>query len=253
MWGLQLRCSGCNVPVHVRCINHVHSSCSQQTPAPREEGPISPPPPSMFGRDLTEQVHADSRHGERQVPVIVEKCIDAVEALALDLEGIYRKTGGSGQTKNITQLFERGDYKAFDLRDTDRFNDICSVTSVLKTYFRSLPVPLLTFDLHDSFMTAVHNKDPVLRSQAMTDLVNKLPNEHYYTLRMLMLHLSHVRENSEKNLMNARNLGVVFGPTLMRSRDPGAEFSDMAGKALSVEWLVENAQRIFTTQNSAAR
>jgi hypothetical protein len=65
--------------------------------------------------------------------------------------------------------------------------------------------------------------------------------------------LGSVRENSEKNLMSARNLGLVFGPTLVQSRDPGAEFSDMAGKALSVEWLVENAQRIFTTQNAAAR
>jgi len=39
--------------------------------------------PSMFGRDLIEQVHADStdEDGPRQVPVIVEKCIDAVEAL----------------------------------------------------------------------------------------------------------------------------------------------------------------------------
>lgn len=37
----------------------------------------------MFGRDLTEQVHADSRDEERQVPVIVEKCIDAVEALGM--------------------------------------------------------------------------------------------------------------------------------------------------------------------------
>ena len=34
----------------------------------------------------------------------------------------------------------------------------------------------------------------------------------------------------------------------MRSPDPGAEFSDMAGKALCVEWLVENAQQLFNTQ-----
>lgn len=67
------------------------------------------------------------------------------------------------------------------------------------------------------------------------------------------------------NLMTARNLGVVFGrklsldsddarptlimlvdlATLMWSRDPGSEFSDMAGKALMVEWLVENADTIF--------
>jgi hypothetical protein len=63
--------------------------------------------------------------------------------------------------------------------------------------------------------------------------------------------------------MTARNLGVVFGreshpfpwtansrlissiATLMRSRDPAMEFSDMAGKAISVEWLVDNAPAAF--------
>ncbi|KAG5650670.1 hypothetical protein H0H81_011404 [Sphagnurus paluster] len=206
--------------------------------------------PSMFGRDLVEQVHADARGEDRQVPVIVEKCIEAVEALALDYEGIYRKTGGTGQSKAITQLFERGDYMSFDLRDSDRFNDICSVTSVLKNYFRALPTPLLTYDLHEDFMSAVQLKDQTLRHNTLLDLVNKLPDEHYYTLRLLMLHLNHIRDRSEVNKMNARNLGVVFGPTLMRSRDPGAEFHDMAGKALSVEWLVDNAPAIFNEQGN---
>ncbi|KAJ7188362.1 hypothetical protein C8R46DRAFT_1054562 [Mycena filopes] len=243
MWGSQLRCTTCSISVHVRCVNHVQVSCQQRS-APVQEEDL---PPSMFGRDLTEQVQADAQGDDRQVPVIVEKCIDAVEALALEYEGIYRKTGGSGQSKAITQLFERGDYAAFDLCDSDRFNDICSVTSVLKTYFRSLPVPLLTFDLHDHFMSAVQIRETSMKNQALLELVNKLPAEHYYTLRRLMVHLNHIHERCEKNLMTARNLGVVFGPTLMRSRDPAAEFSDMAGKALSIEWCIENAQRIFSS------
>lgn len=37
--------------------------------------------PSMFGRDLIEQVRADAKGEERYVPVIVEKCIDAVDVL----------------------------------------------------------------------------------------------------------------------------------------------------------------------------
>lgn len=204
-------------------------------------------PPSMFGRDLIEQVHADANGGDRTIPVIVEKCIDAVEALALDYEGIYRKTGGSGQSRMITGLFERGDYDSINLLDTDRFNDICSVTSVLKNYFRSLPVPLLTFDLHEQFMTAVELRDPALKSKTMSELVEAMPKEHYDTVKMLMLHLNHVCQQSEVNLMNGRNLGLVFGPTLMRSKDPAAEYGDMAGKALSVEWLIENAPTLFGT------
>jgi Rho-type GTPase-activating protein 1/2 len=163
----------------------------------------------MFGRELTEQVRADSKTSDRMVPLIVEKCIAAVDdcgkcpptsngqptkhndrfRVALDYEGIYRKTGGSGQSKLITQLFERGDYASFDLLDRDRFNDICSVTSVLKSYLRSLPNPLLTFVLHDEFIFASSIQDPVHRSAKYADLVKQLPTEHYYTLRNLMLHL----------------------------------------------------------------
>ncbi|KAF9071136.1 hypothetical protein BDP27DRAFT_1322828 [Rhodocollybia butyracea] len=224
MWGSQLRCAGCNISVHTRCVNQVHSVCSPQAHNPAGA-------PSMFG-------------GPRRVPVIVEKCIEAVETLAMDYEGIYRKTGGSGQSRAITQLFERGDYNAFDLRDSDRFNDICSVTSVLKTYLRSLPIPLLTYDLHET------NRDPTLKNSSLTELVNKLPSEHYHTVKILMLHLNRICQRSEVNLMNARNLGVVFGPTLMRSRNPGAEFSDMAGKALTIEWLVESAPQIFSLKST---
>jgi hypothetical protein len=34
----------------------------------------------MFGRDLIEQVQWDKKDEDRKVPVLVEKCIDAVEA-----------------------------------------------------------------------------------------------------------------------------------------------------------------------------
>ncbi|KAJ8077137.1 Rho-type gtpase-activating protein [Marasmius tenuissimus] len=244
MWGSQLRCTGCNISVHTRCVTHVQSYCTQQSNHSQDDS--APLPPSMFGRDLTEQVRSDAKGGSRQVPVIVEKCIEAVEALGMDYEGIYRKSGGSGQSRVITQLFERGDYDGFDLRDEEKFNDICSVTSVLKTYLRSLPTPLLTHDLHDHFMSAVEIRDVPTKNSTLTELINNLPPEHYHTLRMLMLHLRRVRDRAEVNLMNARNLGVVFGPTLMRSRTPGAEFSDMAGKALSVEWMVDNATSVFT-------
>jgi Rho-type GTPase-activating protein 1/2 len=124
-------------------------------------------------------------------PLLLEwmKIVTDPFRVALDYEGIYRKTGGSGQSKLITQLFERGDYAAFDLLDRDRFNDICSTTSVLKSYLRSLPNPLLTFALHDEFIFASSIQDPVHRSAKYADLVKQLPTEHYYTLRILMLHL----------------------------------------------------------------
>ncbi|KAH8992790.1 hypothetical protein EDB86DRAFT_2930892 [Lactarius hatsudake] len=230
LWGSQLRCPACHLSIHPRCQQHVQVICSPQS-SRRDEGvAVASLQPSMFGRELTEQVRADSRITDKMAPLLVEKCIAAVETTALDYEGIYRKTGGAGQSKLITQLFERGDYSSFDLLDTERFNDIGSVTSVLKSYFRTLPNPLLTFVLHDEFIFASSLQDPVHKSSKYADLVKQLPTEHYYTLRMLMLHLHRfihprviclaasdmvpsrrVQEHHKQNLMTARNLGVVFG------------------------------------------
>jgi hypothetical protein len=44
----------------------------------------------MFGRDLIEQVRADSKGEERYIPVIVEKCIDAVDALGKSIIFSFR-------------------------------------------------------------------------------------------------------------------------------------------------------------------
>ena len=107
----------------------------------------------------------------------------------MDYEGVYRKTGGSSQSKAITQLFERGNYDAFDLCNREMFNDISSVTSVLKTYFRQLPNPLLTHALHEAFIGAAIVREPRGKAEALSSLVYQLPSEHFHTLRYLMLHL----------------------------------------------------------------
>ena len=185
--------------------------------------------------------------------VVVERCVQAVESsgelgcvadvldhslmlfvAGMDYEGIYRKSGGTSQLKLITTLFERG--QPFDLDDQSRFNDISAVTSVLKNYFRELPDPLLTFEHHEQFVNAVTAKvDAQQKESLMRELLFKLPREHFATLRYLVLHLNRVQQRSEENRMNARNLGVVFGPTLMRSGDPSQEFAHMGGKAMTIE------------------
>lgn len=125
------------------------------------------------GADSTARLQtAQAKVEGRQVPVVVSKCIGAVEAYGSSLfpclgrfemlincapgmnyEGIYRKTGGSGQTKLITACFERG--QDFNLEDADKFNDLAAVTSCMKNFFRSLPDPLFTHDRHEKFVECV--------------------------------------------------------------------------------------------------
>ncbi|KAK0546956.1 Rho-type gtpase-activating protein [Tilletia horrida] len=235
MWGqTEVRCALCGQSCHHKCLQNLPTSCLQPFSRPGDE-PTEPAGPSMFGRDLVEQASAEGR----EVPEIVEKCVAAVEASGMDYEGIYRKSGGTSQLRVITQLFERG--QPFDLQDMDRFNDVSAITSVLKNYFRELPVPLLTFDLHEAFIGVAEMRvDYEQKMERMADLIAQLPNVHFWTLRCLIVHLHRVQSRSDENRMSSRNLGVVFGPTLMRSSDTSREFAQMGGKAMTIEFFIDN-------------
>lgn len=96
---------------------------------------------TLFGSELADRADFE----RRQIPSIVTRCIEEVELRGMDMEGIYRKTGGTSQVKIIQDGFEKSDDN--DISDPDI--DITAVTSVLKQYFRKLPVPLLTFEVYE--------------------------------------------------------------------------------------------------------
>ena len=66
----------------------------------------------------------------------------------MDIEGIYRKTGGNSLVKILQEGFERND--DYDISDPGL--DITAVTSVLKQYFRKLPIPLFTYEVYDRML-----------------------------------------------------------------------------------------------------
>ncbi len=101
-------------------------------------------PSTLFGSELVDR----AEYERRQIPSVVTRCIEEVELRGMDIEGIYRKTGGSGQVKLIQEGFD----KTEDYDISDPGFDITAVTSVLKQYFRKLPTPLLTFDVYDRIL-----------------------------------------------------------------------------------------------------
>ena len=108
-------------------------------------GPATTEHPSiLFGSDLVDRADYE----RRQIPSVVTRCIEEVELRGMDIEGIYRKTGGSGQVKMIQDGFDKSD----DYDISDPGIDITAVSSVLKQYFRKLPNPLLTFEVYDRIL-----------------------------------------------------------------------------------------------------
>ncbi|GAA5906914.1 uncharacterized protein JCM6883_005728 [Sporobolomyces salmoneus] len=252
MWGLnEVRCGLCGSYAHAKCSGYLQGGCGSggggnYSSSSNQDDTLNftPVGPPIFGGDLIVQAKSENR----EVPLVVTKCISAVEAYGMTYEGIYRKTGGMGQTKLITQHFESK--QDFDLQDRDKFNDLAAVTSCMKNYFRSLPNPLFTHELHEEFVAAAELQDLESRLQSLEKALHKLPPIHFQTARLLFQHLHRVQLESSENKMTSANLGVVFGPTVLRSPVAAREWSDMGPKAKIVEILCDHANKLFGPSTS---
>ncbi|TVY19795.1 putative Rho-type GTPase-activating protein 4 [Lachnellula arida] len=194
-------------------------------------------PSRLFGSELVERANYE----RRQIPSVVTRCIEEVELRGMDIEGIYRKTGGSGQVKIIQEGFDKtNDY---DISDPDL--DITAVTSVLKQYFRKLPTPLLTFDVYDRVLESISIDDDKERCTHLRRTFNMLPPKHRDCLEFLIFHLARVAVRESENLMTPKNLAVVFAPTIMRDHSLEREMTDMHSKNGAVQFVIENSHEIF--------
>ncbi|KAH7128772.1 hypothetical protein B0J11DRAFT_278958 [Dendryphion nanum] len=191
----------------------------------------------LFGSDLT----ARTEFEKRVIPAIVSRCIEEVELRGMDVEGIYRKSGGASQVGQVRSGFEKND--SFDISDPDL--DIHSVTSTLKQYLRRLPVPLITFDVYDQFLEAGQIEDTARKSQAIAAALDDIPRAHRDCLQFLVFHLSRVIKHANENLMTPLNLAVVFAPTIMRPMDIQRELSDVQTQRVAVQALFEHHRFIF--------
>lgn len=191
----------------------------------------------LFGSELELRCEFE----KRIVPSIVSRCIEEVELRGMDVEGVYRKSGGSGQVKTVQQGFEKdGNY---DISDPDL--DIHAVTSALKQYFRKLPTPLITYDAYEQLLEAGQVPDKEKQAYALRAAVAELPEHHRECLEYLVQHLARVMAHESENLMTPLNLAVVFAPTIMRPLSIEREMSDMQHQRMSVQALLELHESVF--------
>ena len=153
----------------------------------------------LFGSDLI----ARCEYEKRILPAVVTRCIEEVEARGMDIEGVYRKSGGSGQVKQIQMGFEK-DGGSYDISDPDL--DIHAVTSCLKQYFRKLPNPLITYDVYDQIMEAAEVQEPEKRAYSMKAAIGNLPPTHKDVLEYLVGHLVRVVQQESMNLVCAPSI-----------------------------------------------
>ncbi|XP_078702645.1 rho GTPase-activating protein 23-like isoform X2 [Branchiostoma floridae x Branchiostoma belcheri] len=202
----------------------------------------SPEPIGMFGVHLEECTPSGSNE---YVPLIVELCCTIVEAKGLEVIGIYRIPGNSSGVAHLQEELNKG-IENINL-DDEKWGDTNIISSLLKSFFRKLPDPLVTNSMYGRFIEANRHKDSRKRMWALRELVHALPDHHFETLKFLVGHLKKVASKSYINKMEVRNLAIVFGPTLVRTTQDNMAImiQDMSDQCRIVESIIRHSDWFF--------
>uniref|UniRef100_A0A8C9Y1L8 Rho GTPase-activating protein 10 n=1 Tax=Sander lucioperca TaxID=283035 RepID=A0A8C9Y1L8_SANLU len=174
----------------------------------------------------------------------IKNSISAIEKRGIDDQGLYRVVGVSSKVQKLLLLMIDEKSNEVDMSTSEDW-DVKTITSALKLYLRSLPEPLMTYGLYKDFISLAKGGSPESRIQAVHCLVHKLPERNRQVLGLLMKHLANVAAHSKQNLMTVANLGVVFGPTLMRPQeDTVAAIMDLKFQNIVVEILIEHNEKV---------
>ncbi|XP_069996684.1 rho GTPase-activating protein 26 isoform X7 [Penaeus vannamei] len=176
------------------------------------------------------------------------RAIAMLESRGLEDQGLYRLVGVSSKVSKLLALgLDRRKSEKLMLDDPAEW-EVKTITSAIKQYFRNLPEPLMTYKLHSAFIAAAKQDRLFQRVNEIHSLVHKLPKTNFTVLKTLVQHLVNVSSKSEKNLMTVSNLGVCFGPTLLRPEEETvAAIMDIKFCNIVVEILIEHYDKIFNT------
>ncbi|XP_063263613.1 rho GTPase-activating protein 29 isoform X8 [Prinia subflava] len=249
-------CEECSLACHKKCLETLAIQCGHK----KLHGRLH-----LFGVEFAQA----AKNVPDGIPFIIKKCTSEIESRALNVKGIYRVNGAKSRVEKLCQAFENG-------KDLVELSELYAhdISNVLKLYLRQLPEPLILFRLYNEFIGLAkesQNANEELDAKQASpkaktrqslcielnriiikikDLLKQLPVPNYNTLQYLIGHLHRVTEQCDENKMSASNLGIIFGPTLIRPRQTDATVSlsslvDYPYQARVVELLITYYEKIF--------
>ncbi|XP_026161757.1 rho GTPase-activating protein 15 isoform X2 [Mastacembelus armatus] len=198
------------------------------------------------------------------IPRFVRLCTEAVEKRGLDTDGIYRVSGNLAVIQKLRFLVNHERAVTTDGRymfpaelvqeeklnlDESEWEDIHVITGALKLFFRELPEPLVPYGFFTDIVETVKMSDYMDKVDRLKCLVLNMPPPNHDTLKFMCRHLKRVLQHSNTNRMTTQNIGIVFGPTLMRpERDNGNMAVNMVYQNQAVELILSEFDHIFGTR-----
>ncbi|XP_033127311.1 phosphatidylinositol 3-kinase regulatory subunit alpha-like [Anneissia japonica] len=201
-----LQCSECGLVCHRSCAMTGLPVCNVSSTVRLRSNSFSKQ--SIFSKDLCMQFDPETE----EAPLVVVKCVQAIEERGLTAEGLYRTSSPTGTVNQVKKQFNSSPSSV----DLDSVQDIHCIAGVLKRYLRELPNPVISHDLYADFIQANSIRSEVEKVERLNDLVESLSPPHKSTLRYLMAHFVRICQNTQVNKVGPQKLASVFCHILLR-------------------------------------
>lgn len=233
MWPIErgLVCQSCRLTCHKKCYNKALGNCVKDSNL-NAQGDTR----NVFGLPLTSLLTEDSK-----IPVVIERLITTIEMYGMYTEGIYRKSGVSSKVRELKSKMEEN-HKEVNFEHYQ----VHVMASVLKSFLREMPEPLLTFECYENFITAANLTESQDRVSTLYDILKKLPKPNYDLMERLIFHLARVALHEEVNRMSAASLAIVFAPCILRTNKvvPAQDsLHDISSQTQCIETIIKEQLR----------
>jgi hypothetical protein len=249
----------------------------------REESANEARPRSSLRRKVVKDTDSktDSLHmaPSPALPLTLTKCVQFLDEHALNQKGLYRISGRLDIVAMLSGLFR--DHESDIVlnppnSDTDiprrplsadavsfqgmfsnpsllYDNDVHVVAGVVKAWCRTGIMsdgklqPIVPYEAYTKLIHAMDIGDYRGRMIALQDILHSLPSLNFAILKHLSLHLGRVAQYSSINGMTAKNLALIFGPTLLRhaSEEGVQALQDQPSTCSVVESLIDYGDWLF--------
>ena len=169
------------------------------------------------------------RTPELLVPRVLADAAEYLEAHAKDAEGIFRLSVSTNLLVEYQEMIDSGKPVSY--------TDAYCAASIIKSWLRALPEPLLTRPLYDAWIRA--QSDP----QSLHDCVLKLPRHNRFVLSALIRLLKDISAYSSVTRMTSNNLAIVIAPNILYRA--GDEMNISQGPTTVVDTLITDYDKIF--------
>lgn len=149
---------------------------------------------------------------DRKISYVIELCVCCLLEKGLYEEGLLRVGCAGSKLRRFRSAI---DANVIVPPFPAEYQDVHVIASVLKSYLRDLPDPLLTYQLYNEFVSAAQRPTEDKRKKAILNAVNQLPTGHYLNLRYLTKFLSILAAKHQHNKMSSQNIAIVMSPNLL--------------------------------------